>query len=50
LGESAYQEILRGAGKQFDPGVVEALKRCWETGKIQEILRSNHQPPATSDK
>ncbi len=48
-GEAAYQEILRGAGKQFDPEIVEALKRCWQSGKIQEILRSNHQPPAAPD-
>jgi len=36
--EDAYAEILRGAGKQFDPGMVEAMQRCWSDGIIQDIL------------
>ena len=34
----AYQEILDCSGKQFDPGMVDALRQCWELGKFQRIL------------
>jgi putative two-component system response regulator len=40
--DDAYAEILRGSGKQFDPHMVEAMKRCWSTGVIQEILKNSN--------
>ncbi len=40
--EVAYQEILNCSGTQFDPQIVEAMKTCWESGEIQEILDQNN--------
>lgn len=37
-GDVAYQEIIDGSGKQFDPGMVEALRSCWTSGNFQGIL------------
>ena len=37
-GDTAYQEIIDGSGKQFDPDMVKALMRCWEAGEFQRIL------------
>ncbi len=37
--EVAMEEILRQAGHQFDPHIVEAFRLCWERGQIQRILR-----------
>ncbi|MEW6567001.1 MAG: HD domain-containing phosphohydrolase [Chloroflexota bacterium] len=36
--EVAVEEILRQAGHQFDPEMVEAFRRCWERGEIHRIL------------
>lgn len=36
--EVAVEEILRQAGRQFDPQMVESMLRCWERGEIQRIL------------
>lgn len=36
--EMALEEILRQAGHQFDPQMVESFRRCWERGEIQQIL------------
>ena len=33
----AYEEILSGGGKQFDPNAVAAFQKSWETGEIKEI-------------
>ena len=41
-GNVAYQEILDGSGKQFDPGMVETLRSCWTSGHFQEILAGNN--------
>jgi putative two-component system response regulator len=42
-GDTAYREIVEGAGIQFDPEVVRALERSWEKGDVQRIMRqSNH--------
>lgn len=38
--EEAYDEILNCSGKQYDPAVVEALQRVWETNQIQSIATS----------
>lgn len=38
----AFQEILNNTGTQFDPQVVTAMKACWESGQIQEILDQNN--------
>lgn len=40
--ETAYQEIISAAGKQFDPSMVEALKRCWESGEFLRILEGKN--------
>lgn len=40
--EVAYQEILNCSGAQFDPQVVDAMKACWESGQIKEILDQNN--------
>ncbi len=32
--EEAYEEIVRCAGSQFDPGVVEAFKSLWQAGAL----------------
>lgn len=40
--EVAYQEIIDGSGKQFDPGMVKALKQCWEVGDFQRILKGKN--------
>jgi putative two-component system response regulator len=34
----AYQEILDGSGRQFDPGMVDALRQCWAAGRFQAVL------------
>lgn len=35
--EQAYQEIVSGSGNRYDPFVVEAFQKAWESGRIQEI-------------
>lgn len=37
--ETAYQAIVACAGTRYDPQVVEAFKRAWASGRIQEISR-----------
>ncbi|MEJ2013714.1 MAG: response regulator [Anaerolineales bacterium] len=41
-GEDAYAEILRGSCKQFDPGMVEAMRLCWSEGIIQNIMENSN--------
>lgn len=36
----AYREIVALSGKQFDPMMVAAFKKCWQRGEIQHIHRS----------
>lgn len=33
----AYDEILLGAGTLYDPEIVSAFERAWETGRVQKI-------------
>ena len=40
--EVAYQEILNCSGTQFDPQIVEAMKTCWKSGQIEQILNQNN--------
>lgn len=40
--ETAFQEILNCSGTQFDPVVVDAMKACWESGQVQEILEKSN--------
>ena len=48
--ESAKQEILRGAGSQFDPDVVEVFLRLLDDGTIERIRnRSLRRSPDTGD-
>ena len=42
--DDAYLEILNNAGSQFDPAVVEAFNKCWESGEIQLILKGGQGP------
>jgi len=37
----AFNEIVKHSGSQFDPGMVEAFRRCWDRGDIQEILSAS---------
>ena len=37
-GEQAHQEIMSQAGRQFDPGMVEAFATCWVRGAFLRIL------------
>jgi putative two-component system response regulator len=41
-GEAAYEEILHGSGKQFDPSMVDAMQRCWSEGVIQGIMKNSN--------
>jgi putative two-component system response regulator len=42
----AYTEIRNGSGKQFDPVIVQAMEKCWDSGEIQRIMDNTNQ---TSD-
>jgi HD-GYP domain-containing protein (c-di-GMP phosphodiesterase class II) len=35
--ETAYAHVLEMSGKYFDPSVVQAFHRVWESGKVQQI-------------
>lgn len=35
--EQAYEEVMACSGTQYDPEVVSAFQRAWESGKIQAI-------------
>ena len=37
--QAAYDEIVKHSGTYFDPKVVEAFKRLFEKGMIQEIRK-----------
>ncbi len=37
----AHDEIIRQAGRQFDPRMVEAFLNCWNRGEYQEIVLRN---------
>ncbi len=39
----AYQEILSRSGRQFDPRMVEAFKRCWKRGVVHKIMQSSER-------
>jgi HD-GYP domain-containing protein (c-di-GMP phosphodiesterase class II) len=36
--QQAFDEIVSGIGTQYDPLMVDAFKRAWETRKITEIF------------
>ena len=36
--ELALEELKRCAGSQFDPEMVKSFVRCWEKGRLHEIL------------
>ena len=38
----AHQEIINGSGSRYDPYVVEAFMKAWQSGRIQAIAS---QPP-----
>jgi HD-GYP domain-containing protein (c-di-GMP phosphodiesterase class II) len=42
--EQARQEIVAGIGTRYDPEVVNAFNRAWDSGRIREIAI---QPPDT---
>ncbi len=35
--DQAQQEIVKCSGKRYDPFVVEAFMKAWESGRIQAI-------------
>jgi putative nucleotidyltransferase with HDIG domain len=42
---SAYDEILEGSEKLYDPTVVAAFIRAWESGEVQRIAENKGSPP-----
>lgn len=36
--EEAFDEVISGSGKQYDPLIVEAFQHAWENGDIKEIF------------
>jgi HD-GYP domain-containing protein (c-di-GMP phosphodiesterase class II) len=40
--DQARQEIVNGSGNRYDPFVVDAFLRVWDSGRIQAIAS---QPP-----
>ncbi len=41
--EDAYAEIHIGSGKQFDPEIVQAMAKCWDSGVIHKILNNSNK-------
>ncbi len=39
--EKACEEIASRSGTKYDPDMVAAFMRCWESGKILDILRNS---------
>ncbi|MCK5634877.1 MAG: HD domain-containing protein, partial [Anaerolineales bacterium] len=42
-GDVAYTEIRNGSGKQFDPGIVQAMEKCWDSGEIHRIMDNSNE-------
>jgi putative two-component system response regulator len=40
--QTAYGLVVAEAGKQFDPVMVEAFKRCWDRQELQLIAAQEH--------
>jgi HD-GYP domain-containing protein (c-di-GMP phosphodiesterase class II) len=38
--QSAFEEIQRNAGKQFDPAIVEAFGKLLKSGEIERLIRT----------
>ncbi len=41
--EKAYAEIHSGSGKQFDPSIVQAMEKCWDSGAIHKIMNNSNK-------
>lgn len=41
--EEAYEEIRYGSGKQFDPSIVQAMEKCWDSGVIHQIMNNSNK-------
>jgi putative two-component system response regulator len=41
-GDDAYAEIRTGSGKQFDPNIVQAMEKCWDSGVIHQIMNNSN--------
>jgi len=39
--QSAYEEIVYLAGKHYDPSVVTAFKKAWDSNRIQAVLQKS---------
>lgn len=39
--EDAYAEIRNGSGGQFDPNIVKAMEKCWDSGVIHKIINNS---------
>lgn len=42
--EKAYEEILSGSGSRYDPRLVVAFEKAWDSGRLREIAE---KPPET---
>ncbi len=46
--DDALQEIIRGKNTQFDPVMVDALERCYKSGRVDRILQDYFSKEARS--
>jgi HD-GYP domain-containing protein (c-di-GMP phosphodiesterase class II) len=41
--QSAFQEIQKNSGKQFDPQIVQAFGRLLKSGKIEQLIKTGQK-------
>ena len=42
--ESAVQSIIEKVNVLYDPYIIDAFKKTWSTGKLQEIIPPSEKP------